>query len=374
MEVLGLLRPIDRIAAKGAMRTMPCPVCLSPSTDEVIRSHSIIAAAEHFVPAARSLDRNKRLIEILNRLWKGAQSVEVHRCRSCGFGFPIPYVAGDIEFYNVAYGESHYPRDRWEFRQTIAALELRNGSGALLEVGAGEGWFLKMLQAGRLGKRYGMEALEYDRAAIMKLQHRGFTAREGSIADLLNEPSQERRFAVICLFQTLEHMDRIDDAFRALRYLLADGGSIFISVPFGPGIDEQERVVEFWDMPPVHVGRWLANCFEIIAARHGLRVVEGRTGPPLSRTRQAWHRALSSVAARATRPGTVDHRINAVAYRPVRGALKLLAAGVRMPRMWLVDPIEETLWVHLSDEKRVRKADAKTIGGLKGAYDGEAGT
>jgi SAM-dependent methyltransferase len=307
-----------------------------------------VAAAEHFVPSARSPERNQQLVEVLRTLWPGTDKVEMHRCRACGFAFPIPYVAGDGEFYNVAYGDPHYPRDRWEFRRTLAALHPERGI-RLLEVGAGEGWFLEMLRRSEIGRYCELSALEYDRAAITKLRARGFLTTEGSLIDLLGDPAVAGRFDVICMFQTLEHMDRVEDVFRALRHLLSPNGCVFISVPNAPSVDQQEQMVQLWDMPPNHVGRWHLNCFDVLCARHRFQVSESAVQPLDARRKEAWRLAMYRVSSRAYHDRTWEHRINAVRSRPLRVVLKGLTVLAWTPAFWFKTRqlIGHNLWVHL---------------------------
>lgn len=325
----------------------PCPACLSLATDEVVRLHSIAEATEHFIPMARSPSRHRQLADVLQRLWPGADSVEIHRCRRCGFGFPIPYVAGDMEFYNlVSGGDPHYPANRWEFRQTIAILEQMPNTGpiTLLEAGAGEGRFLEALlrTAGR--RRFRVSAIEYDHAAIAKLHKRGFEARAGSLTDI----GTSERFDVICLFQTLEHMVDLDRTFRTIRDALRPAGHAFISVPHGPAVDQQEQAVGLWDMPPNHVGRWTQLAFHIIAERHGLElrdiVVE-----PLNRIAELTRLSVYQVNSRAYRDDTWAHIANAIAFRPLRVLLKGTMAAAWMPTLaWRVRPLlSHSVWVHL---------------------------
>jgi len=330
-----------------------CPVCASLDTDEVIQRHSVEAAAEHFVPEKRFAERNAELRRVIRRLWGGRAEVEIHRCDACGFAFPIPYVAGDVAFYNLAFGSGGYPRDRWEFDQTLDALTpialARSQPLKLLEAGAGVGWFLEAIRRRpALHHRVAAEAIEYDDVALRTLTERGFAARAGSITDLVGDPEQKGRFDVICMFQTLEHMAGVTEVFQAFRSLLRPDGHVFLSVPNGPSVEHQEKMVELWDMPPNHVGRWSLRCFDIAAKRNGIEVVASAVEPQWARHRDAWHYATYRLASRAYVAGTWEHRINAVRRRPVRQALKGLTSLAWMPRFWFTPRgAGHNLWVNL---------------------------
>lgn len=324
---------------------MPCPVCASQSTDEIIRLHSIEAAAEQFLPASRSAERNRKLVAILKRLWGGSPSVEIHRCHTCGFGFPVPYAAGDAEFYNLVSGETpHYPVDRWEFHRTLDVLNGLPGELRLLEVGAGDGAFLKALRGRPGGERFNVLALEYDRGALAQLRQRGFDARAGSLSDL----TSDEQFDAICMFQTLEHMERVADVFKELREALRPGGHIFISVPHGPSVDQQEELVGLWDMPPKHCGRWTLASFRAACARAELELRDAEV-EPLDRAFELMRLSYYRAIGRAAQPGTIAHLINGISARRVRAPLKAALAAAYLPAIALRvrDLQGHTLWVHI---------------------------
>jgi len=310
-------------------------------------------AAEHFVPRDRSVERNENLRQTIRRLWSGAESVEIHRCRACGFAFPIPYVAGDAAFYNLAFGSGEYPRERWEFGRTLDALRpiamASPHSLKLLETGAGAGWFLEKVRRSKLADRFELEALEYDDTAIDALRRRGFSASNASLPDLLGNPVYEGKIDIICMFQTLEHMAGVADVFRAFDFLLAPGGHVFISVPNAAAVDQQEQMVRLWDMPPNHVGRWQLNCFGILANLYGLVVDEAAVEPRQARWQEAWHLAVYHINSRAYKSHTLEHLVVAIGQRHLRHAAKGLNALAWVPLFWFRagSVLGQSLWVHL---------------------------
>ena len=87
-------------------------------------------------------------------------------------------------------------------------------------------------------------------------------------------------FDAVCLFQVLEHMDRLDALFARLRHLTKAGGDIFIAVPNERRIEFNETNGAVLDMPPNHIGRWNRDCFKRISERHGCRLVDHRYEEP----------------------------------------------------------------------------------------------
>jgi SAM-dependent methyltransferase len=324
-----------------------CPLCNS-TTSLVLQRHSLTAAAEHFVPTGRDPVRRARLEANLRRLWGGREFVEVRRCESCGFGFAAPHVAGDKEFYNlVSNADAHYPARRWEFDRTIAELSaLPQLQGELLECGAGGGSFLAQLGTSTVGARYRPMAAELDEGAIRRLRAAGIAVSAGSITEFGEDMTG--RFAVICMFQTLEHHDDAHAVFEAFRRLGRPGSHIFVSVPNAAWTDTQERRVRYWDMPPNHVGRWTGSCFSRMAVHHGLRVV-GFEVEPASKIGQTWRLALSWVNSRAYEAGSLAGKVNMIRLRLVRGVLKRSIAALLFLRLWSTAqaPEGDSLWVHM---------------------------
>jgi SAM-dependent methyltransferase len=274
-------------------------------------------------------------------LWK-QDHVDVVACPQCGFGFTVPWVGGDAEFYALAHdGDPHYPSERWEFGETVAALSAFPRPLKLAEVGAGDGAFLDLLD-----DRCEIVAADFDRGAVARLTAKGYQASVGSLDELRRSDSAP--FDVVCLFHTLEHMAELEDVFSSLAASLTPGGSVFVSVPDAAATDFQERVTGLWDMPPNHVGRWTADALRAVGARHGFFVAATRQSPirTLELTREM---AVSAINARSCQPGSVASRVNAISSRPIRGGLKRVLAAAWVPRLLaqrsaFAPPV---CWVHL---------------------------
>jgi 2-polyprenyl-3-methyl-5-hydroxy-6-metoxy-1,4-benzoquinol methylase len=304
----------------GSSEKPACPACRGTDTT-VERTHTVAAAAEHLVPETRDRDRNERLRSELAALF-GSDHVDVRRCSGCGFWFASPYVSGTPEIYNlITEGHELYPAERFEFGLTIEALPRMNLD--LLEIGGGDGAFLrKARSAGLTGRAC---ATEYD---------------DGSLASLASIPGVETfamspqelaaaapgTFDAVCMFQVLEHMDRSDEVFTALRTLTKPDGQLFIGVPNDASVTWQEEQTGFWEMPPNHIGRWTRPAIESIASRHGFRVLDHRY-EEAGNFAELWEMAKCRCQARAYSPETVSGRVNAMSVRAVRGPIKRALAA-----------------------------------------------
>jgi 2-polyprenyl-3-methyl-5-hydroxy-6-metoxy-1,4-benzoquinol methylase len=332
---------------QNSVTAMPCPVCKSGDTLAVIHRHSVEAAAEHFIPRGRDATRNEALRQVITRLWSGRRDVEIHRCAGCAFAFPIPYVGGDPAFYNIAFANGGYPRERWEFKMTLEALRKLDSPSPLrlLDAGAGGGWFLEMLRRSDIAERFALEALEYDEVALAALREKGFPARFGAITDLVT-PEFQGQLQVICMFQTLEHMAEVDSVFHAIEFLLSRGGNVFVSVPNGIAIDQQERLSGLWDMPPNHVGRWNLNCFQILSQRHNLRIIETAVEPS-HRMRNTWRLAIARTQSGGGLVGNIRSQ-------SLRRASKAIVAIAQATTLWSRAGTMPggSLWIHAQKADR----------------------
>jgi SAM-dependent methyltransferase len=321
---------------------MVCPVC-QDGVGRLLRRHSVEMAAEHFVPRDRDPQRHERLVRHLQDVLWEQDSVEVQRCPSCGFGFAVPWVGGDAQFYALAHeGDPHYPTSRWEFGETLNALRTFTRPLFLAEAGAGDGAFLDLL-----GNGCEVVAADVDLGAVGRLRAKGYEACAGSLSDLAERG--DRPFDAVCMFQTLEHMAGLDEVFSLLRQLVKPGGSVFLSVPNAEATDFQEEATGLWDMPPNHVGRWTTRAIRRASEQRGFAVADLRM-EPIRMFRTTWQLAVSSVNGRSYQPETVERRINSITSRPARGVLKRGVALARVPGLLAkrraYRPL--TCWAHLS--------------------------
>ncbi len=292
-----------------------CPACLEHDTT-IARQHSVAAAATHLVSPRRHPDRHRRLLKELRGLF-GADRVQVRRCPACGFWFADPFIAGTPAVYNlITDGAEFYPANRFEFDETIAALP--RAELDVLEIGAGDGAFLRKLRAAGITGR--ICATEYDDGSLRRL-------RAISGAETFKLSPQELaarapgRFDVVCMFQVLEHLDRLDEVFGALRELTAGDGRLFIAVPNDASITVQEELTGFWEMPPNHIGRWTREALESVAARHGFTLCTHRFEPGAP-AGDLWTMAKCRYDARAYSESSLAGAVNGIRTRPVRGVGK----------------------------------------------------
>jgi SAM-dependent methyltransferase len=320
----------------------------------LVFSVSASEATQHFVLQEEHAERHRALDIHIRRLW-GQDSCEIRKCAECKFGFAHPFVAGDALFYNLAYPRVNYPSTKWEYSATARLLEQRpqRPNGDLLDVGAGFGAFLDIVKP-KLAADQKLMAIEYNDSAAEILRAKGYLVLQEDLRSEVFDRYQHR-FAHIFLFQVVEHMDRLDELFSRISYLLTDGGSAFIAVPNPVRTDFQERSGSLIDMPPNHIGRWTTEAFSTLAQRTGLRLVSNQT-EPFSFLKFLRVDLQFSHVRRAQGSGSMANRIRSLpaskGRKLLETALALAWAPVRAPTMLRAtrcrEPLGDSVLIELS--------------------------
>ena len=246
---------------------MNCPICDFIDT-KVLYTVTVEESARCFI-------RNKRYPDFqllknnLYKLWN-SDKCQVLRCLNCDFSFSYPYIAGDNIFYNIVYKKPAYPTWKFEFEETLntinSILKYRDISDStLLEIGAGDGAFLKKI-AGIIptNRIVATEYSDYGKKEISKL---GIEVHSCDFRKMAEE--WNNKFSYVCLFQVLEHLDGLDSVFETLYRITRDKGQVFIAVPNDKRINFNEANGALLDMPPHHIGRYTKKSFELLAKRFG---------------------------------------------------------------------------------------------------------
>jgi SAM-dependent methyltransferase len=296
-----------------------CPVCGFACEARPLSEYSAKRAALHFCPPWRNPERHQRLLACIEGLWPDGKA-EVRHCSECGFGFGHPFVGGNEAFYRILHEEMGYPSWRWDYDAALAHPQIAGlKGGRALDLGAGTGIFLQSL--GDDWEKHAVESTELTRA---ELQGKGIAVHASLEASALR--SLRGTFDLITMFQVLEHVADFYPLLSACRDLLKPGGAIFISVPDGDAMLEQERLTGCPDMPPNHINRWspssLALALQQVGMKPGLALSEpaswGKVGQKL----------YLSVVADAARPHTLAAQIYRIRQRWLRTPLLQMAGGV----------------------------------------------
>lgn len=246
---------------------IPCPVCGSICSDPPLYRYTAQEAATHFCPMTRDAGRYQKLLRCIRRLWQ-RDDCFILRCRSCSFTFGHPFVGGDEEFYGILHEQKGYPAWRWDYDLAIRKALATFDEGKILDIGAGEGQFLR-----RLGQKWECYAVESTEVTRSELKRHGIHV----FRDLKQATgSLSHTFHVVTLFQVLEHIAEFDWVLTCCRKLLREGGRLVVTVPDAEAMIRQERLTGCPDMPPNHINKWSPNNLSVVLRRVGFE-----PGPPI---------------------------------------------------------------------------------------------
>jgi len=216
------------------------------------------------------------LSKYIQTLWDSETCYFV-RCLNCSYNYAIPNIPGDTKFYNIVYPDRReYPAWKWDFqiaydsiKEIIKQNEISNLR--LLEIGAGNGNFLKKVSLNLAGKQ-NLLATEFSSYGQNEINKNGIKCLSTDVRNI-KSLEYEKNFNFICMFQVLEHMNEIDKLFKHLSWLLRNDGNLFITVPndLHRIFFEKRGLIE--DVPPVHIGRWSKKAFDFISKKHGFIVI-----------------------------------------------------------------------------------------------------
>ncbi len=304
-----------------ARHEIRCPVCDAPCDPRPLETYDAAQAAAHFCPPGRDADRYARLERVVERLWDGGNAT-IHRCARCGFGFAMPFVGGDEAFYAILHEQYGYPAWRWDYDVALEALHGSRG-GRALDVGAGTGNFLRSL--GPAWSTHAVEGSETTRAVLRRAGIGVFPSLDAAVAEGAGS------FAVVTMFQVLEHIADFRPVIRGCTELLAPGGTLVITVPDCDAMLRQPELTGEHDMPPNHVGKWTPRSLALALEEAGLTPTRTVQEPA------SWRKAASQVYGRvrtdAQRPGTAAALAYRVRNRKVRAPLLALVGATTLPRL-----------------------------------------
>ena len=186
-----------------------------------------------------------------------------HSCKRCELGFFTPTVNGSANFYDqIQYSHnSYYSEVRPEF---IKAKDYISSEDSILEIGAGNGSFAKLLETNNY------TGLEYSEETIREAKKNNINLQKYSIEDFVSKT--DKKFDVICSFHVLEHIERPDDFIGSCLQLLKKNGKLILAVPCCDSL----LTVNFnhtLNMPPHHLTRWSANTFRFLEKLFDLKII-----------------------------------------------------------------------------------------------------
>ena len=135
---------------------------------------------------------------------------------------------------------------------------------SLLEVGCGDGTFLKMVR----DELALAEGMELSQPQVTKLRSEGLTCYE----NMIGEMEAPHQYDIICMFAVLEHIPAVGLFLEELKNYMHSGTQVFIEVP-----NLNDALVSGYHLPefksfyfrPVHLYYFTPKSIGLLLAKHG---------------------------------------------------------------------------------------------------------
>ena len=255
-----------------------CPLCFCDNATKLWEASSS-EQASHFLSPIVNKEKYKKLKEHIEYLQKSS-FISINKCKECNFIYSFPYIAGDKKFYDLIFSDTNkYPQNRWEFSRSIEIIKnSKFQTPKILEIGSGDGAFIRKLVKKQITTKNLITAIEYSRYGRSKIEKFGIECLSIDIKHEYDKlPHKEYDF--ICLFQVLEHLDNIHKLLDRLKKLLSKNGEILIAVPNEKIIKFNELNGALLDMPPNHIGRWSKKSFIKYCDINNINLLEHNVEP-----------------------------------------------------------------------------------------------
>ncbi len=209
------------------------------------------------------------------------QGFSIVKCANCGFVYVNPRVENKqltsiyqhSYFKNKDYGYVGYEQEKrlrvknFEHWLNEAARFITPGKNILaLDVGCAAGYCLDVMN----NKGWITEGLELDEEMCESLQQGGYKVYKSTLENF----ESDNKYAVITLFDVIEHIPGIEAAFSRLRSLLEDDGIVIMVTPNYKSLQRKIFRQKWFQFKPIeHIQYFDKKTLKIFAAHNGLEMV-----------------------------------------------------------------------------------------------------
>jgi SAM-dependent methyltransferase len=224
--------------SKNSMLTIQSPVTGSENVvlEEMISSSKIC----HAYLEACSINVEEYFLTL--------DAVSIYKCLDTNYRFFYPFtMSGDGKFYEDLQKRGGYYQIRHEHE---AAKEFIKPGDKVLEVGCGNGFFLKELNQ----RGASSQGLEFNDAAINTCHESKLTVLKEDINSFSKKHLEE--YDVVCSFQVLEHISDVHSFIHSSLQALKSEGRLIIGVPNNNPFLYKNDKYHALNLPPHHLGLW----------------------------------------------------------------------------------------------------------------------
>jgi 2-polyprenyl-3-methyl-5-hydroxy-6-metoxy-1,4-benzoquinol methylase len=193
------------------------------------------------------------------------EHVEIYKCRETGYRFYYPFsISGDSDFYiHFQKFDWYYMPWKWEHEACLSLIKPEN---KILEVGCGQGSFLKKIYELKGAICVGLELNESATISRSSIKIENITIENYS-------SDNKEQFDIVCSFQVLEHISDVNSFIKSQIACLKKGGSFIISVPNNESFLLKSKNL-FLNMPPHHMGLWGEESLRSLENYHDIKLTK----------------------------------------------------------------------------------------------------
>lgn len=209
----------------------------------------------------------------VKRFFLNIPVINICRCQETGYRFYYPFQAvGDGLFYEQLqkrgqkYGSGYYREGTFDHKLSLGYLEEGDN---VLEIGCGEGVFMKLLAKKRNIISTGLELNSY---TVEKCKSENLNVHNKLIEDFAL--THKSYFDKVCSFQVLEHVCSIKSFIESSLNVLKKGGLLIISVPNCEPYSMRHDKFSTLNLPPHHMGLWNKEIFQNLTKIFPIEIIE----------------------------------------------------------------------------------------------------
>jgi SAM-dependent methyltransferase len=202
------------------------------------------------------------------------QKVCIYSCPDTGYKFYYPFtIFADAGFYNLLHkaNKSYYEPWKWENEQAARYLK---PDDFLLDVGCGEGLFLKEMNKRGMKHLYGIDFASETKNDndLNDINIENITIENFSL-------QHNGKFDVITCFQVLEHITEVKSFIENCLNCLKKNGKLIIAVPNNHPYIYKNDLYHTLNLPPHHAGLWNKESLTKICNYFPLELIETQFQP-----------------------------------------------------------------------------------------------
>jgi 2-polyprenyl-3-methyl-5-hydroxy-6-metoxy-1,4-benzoquinol methylase len=197
-------------------------------------------------------------------------TIDIYRCIDTHLKYYANYyeLAGNADFYCQlsANYSGYYSENKWEFNEVMSYF---NSETRVLEIGCGNGYFLKKLKNANVSKITG---IEISPDAVSHCVKSGLNVIQSRVEEYATTPGE--KFDTICSFQIFEHLPNVHSTIEKSLSLLNVNGLFIISVPNNDSLIFANDDYHTLNLPPHHVILWDEKSLRMLCEIYNLEMVK----------------------------------------------------------------------------------------------------